>query len=228
MVYRPQLFIITLIRGVGRLVDKSKHGESLKDFEAVTLWLGLAATPFHFATSAMNTILVRGATINGRIFSSSTRMFVTILNFTTLGLDAGLMISGIVNMSEKYKNGRLTPLDCLQFSMSVFFFSHTLIQPKVASGIIEKAQNQHIELYKNNLSDADAQSTFQKLLDQNKGGGTITDKSKIVRTINRIQDPNGFFKDMKNAQEIKIGGRKGKTVLVTDNNGHINRLNPNQ
>lgn len=155
-------------------------------------------------------------------------MFATILNFTTVGLDAGLMISSIVNLAQKFENGQLTTLDCLQFSISVFFFSHTLIQPKVASGIIAKAQNQHMKQFMHSLSDAEVQATFKNFLEQNRGEGTIKDNSKIVRAINRIENPNGFFKGIEGAAEMQIGGRKGKTILVTDHHGNTNRMNPNR
>src|SRR5699024_5480958 len=114
--------------------------------------------------SLVNASLVRGAMVEGRIFSDSMRMFATILNFSALGVDAVLVGCGIVNMIEKYKKDQLTPLDVLQFSMSVFFFTNTLIKPQMARKIIENAQDQHIQRFADSMSDEATQRTFQKFL----------------------------------------------------------------
>lgn len=154
-------------------------------------------------------------------------MFATVLNFSTLGVDGVMIAFGIANMIDKYKQDQLTPLDVLQFSMSVFFFTNTLIRPQMASSIIKNAQETHIQNYANTMTDADAQATFNRFLETNKGEGTITDNSKIIRTINRINDPNKLFGELKSTPDIKIGSRKGKTLLVADQNQNVNRINPN-
>jgi hypothetical protein len=199
----------------------------LTDLESFTLWFSIAATPLHFTSAIVNAQLVRGAVVNGRIFSSSMRMFATVLNFTTLGVDGAMIGFGIANLIDKYKQDQLQPLDVLQFSMSVFFFTNTLIRPQTASSIIKQAQDSHIQNYASSMTDTEAQATFNRFLDQNKGDGGIKDTSKIVRTINRINDPNKLFGDLKTSNKIEIGGRKGKTLLVNDQNNRVNRINPN-
>lgn len=214
-------------RAIHRLVDKGSHGESLTDIESFLLWFSIAATPLNFTSSMVNAALVRGATEEGRIFSSSMRMFATILNFSTLGVD-GIMIGfGIANLIEKSKNNQLTSLDVLQFSMSLFFFTNTLIRPKMASTIIQKAQEKHIQAYSKSLTDVDAKKTFDKFLADNKGSGSIKDRSKIVRTINKINDPNKLFANLKDSTKIEIGGRKGRTLLISDGNNLKHRIRPN-
>lgn len=195
--------------------------------ESAVLWFSLAATPLNFATSAMNGVL-RGAAVNGRILTNSVRTFATILNFTTLGVDSVMIGFGIFNLIEKGRNNQLSALDIAQFSMSVFFFTNTLIQPKVASQIIAQAQDQHINQYLTSMSDEQAKISLEKFVKDNQASNTITDKSKIIRTINRIDDPTTFFKNVGNAEKVMIGGRKGRTVLVTDANGNTNRINPNR
>lgn len=219
--------VITLNRTISRLVDKGTHGEDLRDLESVVLWITLAATPLNFATSAMNGFL-QGTAAQGRILTSSIRTFATVLNFTTLGVDSVMLGFGIFNLVEKGKANQLEPLDIVQFSMSVFFFTNTLLQPKVASKIIAKAQNEHINQYLNSMTDEQAQVALQKFVRDNSGSKTITETSNIIRTLNRIDDPNAFFKNVGGAEKVLIGGRKGKTVLVTDANGQTNRINPNR
>ncbi|CAL4122645.1 unnamed protein product [Meganyctiphanes norvegica] len=212
-------------RGACRLYDKGKHGESLVDLESMTIWLGIIATPLHAGTSIANYKLMQGAIVNGRIFSDSMQTDVTLLNFTTVGVDGVMISMALANMIEKYKNKELGPLDVVQFSMSVFFFTNTLIQPKVASSIIRKAQETHFQEITKSMTDANAKKTFQKFINDNRGDGTIKDNSKIVRTVNRINDPEAFFKSAQGAKKIEIGGRKGKTVML---NGSTTRINPNK
>uniref|UniRef100_A0A914PDA3 DUF4781 domain-containing protein n=1 Tax=Panagrolaimus davidi TaxID=227884 RepID=A0A914PDA3_9BILA len=209
-------------RAADRLVDKSRHGESLTDFESATLWISVAAAPLHYVSSLANAKLVKGAT-QGRIFSNSTRMFATTLKCTNLGLDGVMLGFGLTNLIEKYKSDELNSLDVLQFSMSVFFFSHTLMQPITAKAVIKNAQNQHIQRYFENMSDAEAKAAFQTFLDQHRGG--ITKHAKIIRSLNHMNDPNAFFKSVKGAT-VDIGGKK--TVLVKDAHGRTNRINPNR
>jgi hypothetical protein len=222
------LAVVICFRGVQRLVDKGQHGESLADFESLVLWLSLAATPLHFISSAVNGKLVLGAQQQGRTFSSSMRMFATVLNFSTLGLDSVMLSFGLANLINKAINKELTTLDTLQFSMSVFFFMNTLMQPKVASDIIHEAQKQHFDRHMNRMTDPEAKASFQKFLDQNQNDGSINSRAKVVRTINRMQDPNSFFKGVGENAKVDIGGRKGKTVLVTDKHGDTTRMNPNK
>lgn len=219
--------IFSLSRGINRLVDKGQHAESLVDLESFTLWFGLAATPLHFMTSFVNGTLALGAQ-QGRIFTSSMRTFATVLNFTTLGVDGTMLLFGLGNLIQKGLKDDLTPLDVLQFSMSVFFFTNTLIQPKVASSIIQKAQDQHIGRYMNSMTDEQAKIALKNFLDQNKGQGTITDASKVIRTLNRMENANSFFKNVGPDAKVAIGGRKGRTVLVTGTDGNTNRINPNK
>jgi hypothetical protein len=207
-----------------RIVDKGKHGESMTDLESWTLYFSLAAMPLHIASSVVNANLVKGAVVNGRTFTSSIRMGATILNFSTLGVDSIMIGLGLSNMIDKYKKDQLNPLDILQFSMSVFFFTNTLMKPQVASKIIQNAQETHIQNYANQMTDAETQATFKKFLADNKGDGTITDNSKIIRTINRITDPNEVFLGLKDASSLKIGGRKGKTLLVSDQKTSVYRV----
>jgi len=215
-------------RSIHRLVDKGTHDEDMADLESFTLYFSLIATPLSFASSVMNARLIHGAITQGRIFSNTTRTIATILNFTTLGVNGTLLCLGIANLVEKGKAEQLTPLDLVQFSMSVFFFANTVVRPQTASGIIRKAQEQHFQQFSANLNDESAKQTFSKFMNDNKGGDSITERSKIVRTLNRIENPDSVFKGLSGAEKIEIGGRKGRTLLVTDKTSHTNRINPNK
>ena len=212
-------------RGVEALYDKGTHGQSLKDLESLTLWFSIVATPFHFASSAFTGVLARGAVQEGRIFSQTMRVVASVVLCTTLGLDTALISISLVNLIKKYKDEELSSFDVLQFSISVFFFTNTLIQPKTAHGVIERAQTMHFDQMANSMTDETAKATFDKFLKTNKVDGSIQERSKIVRTLNRMDDPNKFFKAAGSnpGADVLIGGRKGKTVLI---NGQ--RFKPNE
>ena len=209
-------------RSVNRLVDKGTHDESLTDLESVTCWLVIVSTPAHFATSITNAALASGAR-SGRVFTNTIRAAATILNCSVFGLDSAMLVMGLANLVRKYEDDQLTPLDVLQFSISIFFFSHTLIQPKTASGLIQKVQQQHITEFGKNIQDPTGAATFEKFLNDNRSENQMNNNAKIIRTINRIEDPNKFFTMGSRADSLIIGGRQGKTVLV---NGEV-RVNPN-
>ncbi|XP_055897173.1 uncharacterized protein LOC106077339 [Biomphalaria glabrata] len=215
------------IRGASRLYDKGVHGESLVDFESLTLWLEIVAAPLQFTSSFDNARLVAGAQ-QGRIYSNSIRNLAFMLNFTTLGVDGVMVGFGLAELIDKASKKEVTALDVVHFSMSVFFFSNTLMEPKVASSIIRQAQEMHLNSYMDKMSDVTIKETFKYFMDRNRGAGGIKDTSKIIRTVNRMKDPNSFFKSLSPDDKIDIGGRKGQTVLVSDAKGDVNRINPNR
>ena len=142
-------------------------------------------------------------------------------------MDSVNVAFGLANLIEKKNKNQLTELDVVQFSMSIFFFGHTLIQPKTAYGIIKAAQNKHIADYKNPFTEQVVQRAFQNFVERNRGSGNIKDNSKIVRTINKIEDANRFFRDIGD-MPVNIGRRAGRTVIIYDYYGSSYRVNPNR
>ncbi|CAI2344255.1 unnamed protein product [Caenorhabditis sp. 36 PRJEB53466] len=219
--------------GVGRasqrLIDKANHGESLSDLESTLLWLSIAAAPLNFLNGFVGARLAAGAA-GGRIFSQTHRVLATLLMLTVVGVDSFSFILNLSNLIDKANNKQLTTLDVLQFSVSTLFFGNMLIQPKTATGIIEKAQQQRIHEISTGMTDAEAQKAFKSYLETNKGDGGIKDTSKIVRNLNKMEDPNFFFKSVNDFKEVKIGGKKGNTNLVSNGpgSGETHRVNPNK
>uniref|UniRef100_A0A2C9LU22 DUF4781 domain-containing protein n=1 Tax=Biomphalaria glabrata TaxID=6526 RepID=A0A2C9LU22_BIOGL len=214
------------IRGASRFYDKGTHGESLVDLESLTHWLKIVAAPLLFTSSLVNARLVAGAQ-QGRIYSNSMRNLAFMLNFTTLGVDGVMLGFGLAELIDKASKNEVTALDVVQFCMSALFFSNTLMQPKVASSIIRQAQEMHLNSYMDKMSDEATKETFKNFMDRNRGAGGIKDTSKIIRTVNRMKDPNSFFKSLSPDDKIDIGGRKGQMVLVSDAKVDVTTINPN-
>ncbi|KAF1755031.1 hypothetical protein GCK72_021598 [Caenorhabditis remanei] len=191
-------------RATQRLIDKGTHGESLTDLESALLWLSLAAAPLNLLNGFVGAKLAAGAA-SGRIFSQTQRVLATLLMFTVVGVDSFSFLLNLTNLIDKAIKDQLTTLDVLQFSVSTLFFGNMLIQPKTATGIIKKAQNQKIQEISKKMTDADAKVAFKKYLDANKGKGGIHDGAKIVRDLLKMEDPNAFFNGVKNLDQLGIG-----------------------
>ncbi|KAF8358273.1 hypothetical protein PRIPAC_93268 [Pristionchus pacificus] len=183
-------------RAIHRLADKASHGEAMTDLESVMLYLSILAAPLHMLSGLATARLAAGAA-TGRIFSQTQRVLATVLLLTTLGVDSFSFIINFANMIDKFRKDQLTPLDVLQFSVSTLFFGNTLMQPKTAWGVIQRAQQQRITTIAEHMTDDQAKSAFKTYLDDNKG-------------------------------TVKIGGRKGKTVLLTTSEGQTNRADANR
>ncbi|XP_076625984.1 uncharacterized protein LOC143344136 [Colletes latitarsis] len=208
-------------RSVQQLVDKGTHDESLLDTESMMSALSVIMLPLHVGTSVVNSKLIAGAR-TGRTFTSLQQVGATFLNMTTVAIDASAVLIGFKTLYDKKQEGTLKPLDVLQFSLSVFFFSHTLIQPKTANGIIKKAQTQYFQEYKSQMTDDVAQKTFQKFIDDNYTN--IKNGANITKTINTIYDPETFFKSVGPETSIKISDNTEGIFIINDEL----KINPNR
>ncbi len=90
---------------------------------------------------------------------------------------------------------------------------------------ITKAQNERIANVASQMTDVETQNAYKKFVENN--FGDMKKNSQLIRTLNRIDDPNKFFTDTKNF-DVSLGGRQGKTVIVTDAHGNAMRCDPNQ
>ncbi|XP_043260709.1 uncharacterized protein LOC122402178 [Colletes gigas] len=94
--------------------------------------------------------------------------------------------------------------------------------PKTANGIIKKAQAQYFQEYKSQMTDAVAQETFQKFIDDNYKN--IKSGANITRTINTIYDPETFFKSVGPETSIKIIDNTVGIFIINDEL----KINPNR
>ncbi|XP_076179969.1 uncharacterized protein LOC143153070 [Ptiloglossa arizonensis] len=208
-------------RSIHRLVDKGTHEQSLLDLESILCGLSIAALPLHAWMASVNSTFVAGARA-GRNFTSLQLAGGTALKFTTIALDSSMLVIGFVNLYNKKQEDNLEALDVLQFSLSVFFFSNTLIQPKTANGIIHKAQTDYFKEYRANMTNSEAQKSFDKFV----GDFSVKKGARIARTINRINSPNEFFEKVSTAKSVKVKGGRNVTInkKLTVNPNRFNQL----
>ncbi|CAF1520597.1 unnamed protein product [Rotaria magnacalcarata] len=154
--------------------DKGSQGDSLTDREALSDWVAVSINAFHEATGAKT----------GAILGPSARVIVTILNMSTLCVNSLSIAVAATNLIIKGINGQLTILDILQFSIGVFFFSNTLIQPKTAGQIIKRAQNECLAAVKEDVQVTNLVKIFAR---------QTHDNERIIESICLINDSNEFF-----------------------------------
>ncbi|EFO91700.1 hypothetical protein CRE_06059 [Caenorhabditis remanei] len=207
--------VVTASWGVGRaiyrLADKKLRGENMDDLESKLLILSIISSPLNFLNAFVGAKLAAGAA-GGRIFTHFQRELATLLIWTTIGVDSFSLVFSMVYLIEKADNKQLTTLDCLLFSMSALFFGNMVIQPKTAEAIIMKAQQQKIGEVARQMTDAEAKAAFKKYLEHNKSKGNIQEGSNVVKDLIKMEDPNAFFKSVKNFPEVEIGAAYAETV----------------
>jgi len=183
-------------RSVGKLVDRGNHDQSISllDSEARACWITTVASVLSVGTLASAKILATTSKA-GLLASAGTRAFCTGLSVTALSVSGIGIINSIVEISKKDK---VTGLDVLQLTTSVFFFTHSAINFKTASTMIKEAQNSKLASIKQTLS-PEEQKVFDSML---KGKQEMVTPGKVrtmhgskefIRELKHIGNKHEFF-----------------------------------
>ena len=187
-------------RGVGKLVDRSKHGQSisLRDPEARGYWINSAAALLSVGQIASTKVLTSAAKFGG-VTNTGFRAVSTALNVTCLTVSGFGVINSFYLVSQK---DEVTALDVLQLTSSVFFFTHATVNFKTASGIIKDAQRKTIAAERENLS-TEHHKVFDKLQQGHKETvepGKVHEmhgNAAFIRDIKVIKDKGDFLSNFK-------------------------------
>ncbi|CAF3229506.1 unnamed protein product [Rotaria socialis] len=166
-----------------KAVDKGSQDDSPTDRGALSDWVAVSINAFHEATGAKTSA----------VLGSSARVTVTILNISTLCVDSLSTAAAATYLVIKGINEQLTTFDILQFSIGVFFFSNTLIQPKTAGQIIKRAQNECLAAVREDIQAPAGREAFDNFATSNRSARQMHDNERITESIRRINDPNEFF-----------------------------------
>jgi len=150
-------------------VDKAQHCENMADLESLMLYASVVVLPLNVASQYATSSLARAAAVDGKLFSVQWRSFVSILNCTTLSGNSVMLGISLIGLAKKLGNMKkvedIPLLELAQFSMSVLFYTHTLIQPKMAGDIILAAQRQRTAAVSKSIKDPNARMMFDKFVD---------------------------------------------------------------
>ncbi|KAI8893409.1 hypothetical protein BC833DRAFT_608484 [Globomyces pollinis-pini] len=129
--------------GLGRssykLVDRTKHNQSiqLNDPDARTLWILTIGNALSFGNSAIAEAGEMVGRFGGLLTESS-------YNYTNNALARAIVNNCLIEDREP------TLIECLEFATTIFFFSHQLINLKIAKDLIHTGQEEALlrrELY---------------------------------------------------------------------------------
>ena len=189
-------------RSIGTLVDRVQHDKSINPFhstEARGCWLVTAASVLSIGSMGAGKYLSTTARA-GTIVSAEVRVLCTALNVTNLTVSGLGILNGFYEVIKKGND--TTPLEVIQLTTSIFFFSHSLINFKTASGIIKDAQKGALGEIRETLAPRDQKKFDAMLRGQQEAinPGKVREmhgNAKFIKQMNRIENKAQFFSDFK-------------------------------
>lgn len=146
--------IYTTGRSVYHLMDRGSHGQSLSPFEShetFSLWLGIGANVISFGAMGA-TIRLSTLAFQGKNISQGLRVFVNIINGTSLGVNSVAVANSLAYMAIHFEE--MTPLDVLMQVASVAFWAKSVFSYKPAAKIVKEIHNQVLNGYSTALGHA--------------------------------------------------------------------------
>ncbi|CAM6054786.1 unnamed protein product [Sphagnum tenellum] len=189
-------------RSVCKLVDRGVHDQSINPFtnaEARACWLCTAASALSIGVMASTKLLTMTASV-GKLAGSGTRLFCTALNVTCLTVNGLGVVNSFVEIAKK--GDKMTPLDVLQLTTSIFFFTHACVNFQTASSIIKDAQGRKIAMERSKLG-SEQHEAFDAMLkgerERVEPGETreMHGNKEFIRSIQKIDDKQAFFSHFK-------------------------------
>ncbi|KAM7358538.1 uncharacterized protein ACRADG_003475 isoform 2-T3 [Cochliomyia hominivorax] len=193
----------TSITSVLNLVDRSKHEQSISitDSQARSSYVGVVGGAVGVvaagATKAMTSMAAAGKATAGL------EVFINGMNITSIVISGSGVASGVLDLLLKYNNGdKISKLDVMQLSASLFLFTHSVYNFQLASQIANEARTNSIQAYRKALSNR-LRKMFDKMSKETMRicGNTLR-KMDVIRSVNEIPDRqylNNLFKVFGNA-----------------------------
>ncbi|XP_067013132.1 uncharacterized protein [Anabrus simplex] len=206
-----------VFRSSKTMVDRTQHNQSIEltDSEARSCWISLVGNVIGTASMGATTALTRMAQ-TGQVVGRTTRIATTVLNIGSLVINGLGVIHGAFMLHSKYNEGELTALDVYQFSASVLFFTHSVVNMKTADTIIRETQNDVIQKYEANLRSNRHRKMFSKVArNTQKDMGAEEGRAKVIRSLRRIENKDDFFAGLVRSDEDfqKTGSKEKFTSL---------------
>ncbi|CAD5126702.1 unnamed protein product [Dimorphilus gyrociliatus] len=217
-------------RSIETIIDRHQHKKSinLTDQEARQCWLSIVTSGVSILAFGVGRFLSYTAR-TGLILNRSTRIISNSINISNISTSGIAILSHAIELKDKEQ---ITPLDYLQFSTNVFFFTHSIITFQTASAIIKDAQKEYINQMRKTKF-AKHGRKFNALRRKMRGTADVRN-AKFIRTINRIENPDQFmkafsirpnYKSGKNNNKFKLNPitKKGNRNIVKNNTSAIRK-----
>ncbi|XP_034101750.1 uncharacterized protein LOC117566366 [Drosophila albomicans] len=181
-------------RAGAQLVDRSQHEQSINvtDRTARGQWLSVVAGAVGLGAAGA-TSAVTVATDAGREVGAIAQLTVNSMNISSIMISATGLTSGVIDLILKHQDGDdISTMDALQLSASLFLFTHSVYNFKLASTIINDTANNRIGSYRESLSNQQRRTIDKVVKETIRTKGVSTD---IIRNVNEMPSRQQFNRD---------------------------------
>lgn len=193
----------SVCRSSMQIHDLSNHGKSISLLNPVArgCWLGIAGGVTGIVAGAAS----RGLTqlvAQGQHVSTFLRVSVNAFNAACVTVSGMGLVNGFAGIILKYNEEKISSLEIIQLSASLFLFTHSLYNFQTANAIIKQKQNMTINEFRQKLS-KNQRKQFDRMSQQTvRMRGPDKGHSDVIRTLKAIPDKNNMFNTKIRADEI--------------------------
>ncbi|XP_047024720.1 uncharacterized protein LOC124633516 [Helicoverpa zea] len=219
--------VYSIGRSIGKLVDRARHEQSigLKNMEARSNWINIiiSGVGISFTTAGKLLSWAAASGRNVKILMSA----LDFLKYTNIATGFIGVVNGLGDMIYKMaKYGeRPTKLEIFQFTTSLLFLGVGVMSNQTAQDIVQDAQAQKINEFRESLSSNNRRKIFDKVTAETRRiKGTIEGNTDVIRAIKTIENKDQFFGKLSymnkafNKNKVRISLAPDGKVLI--NNQH--------
>ncbi|XP_034483888.1 uncharacterized protein LOC117789014 [Drosophila innubila] len=181
-------------RSGAQLVDRSAHEQSINvtDRTARSHWLGVIAGAVGLGAAGATSALT-AATNAGREVSAITQLTVNSMNISCIMMSGTGVVNSVIDLFLKYNDGDdISTMDVLQLSASLFLFTHSVSNFKLASTIINDTSNSRIGNYRDTLSNRQRRIFDKMVKETTRVKGVRQANMDIIRNVNEMPSRQAF------------------------------------
>lgn len=181
-------------RSGAQLVDRGLHEQSINvtDRTARNHWLGAIAGVVGLGAAGATSALT-AATSAGREVGAITQLTVNGMNVSSILISGTGLTNGIFDLFLKYQDGDdISTMDALQLSASLFLFTHSVCNFKLASTIINDTANSRIGSYRETLSNRQRRMFDKMVKETTRVKGVKQANMDIIRNVNEMPSRQQF------------------------------------
>lgn len=193
----------SVIRSFLQIRDLYKHEKSISILnpEARGCWLGIAGGVTGIVAGAATRSLTQ-LVAQGHHVSHFVRTSVNAFNTACIAVSGLGLVNGFAGIILKFNEEKISSLEIIQLSASLFLFTHSLYNFQTATTLIKQKQNMTINEFRNKLTKAQRRQ-FDKMSQQTvRMRGVDQGKSDVIRSLKAIPDKHQMIKSKINADEI--------------------------
>ncbi|KAM8710835.1 hypothetical protein ACLKA7_017462 [Drosophila subpalustris] len=211
-------------RSGAQLVDRSLHEQtiSVTDRTARNHWLGVLAGTVGLGAAGATSALT-AATNAGREVGAITQLTVNSMNISSIMMSGTGVVNGVIDLYLKYNDGDdISTMDYLQLSASLFLFTHSVCNFKLASTIINDTSNRRIGNYRDTLSNRQRRIFDKMVKETTRVKGVRQANVDIIRNVNEMpsrQQFNDLYKINRNLNREGVRpmfASNGQGVVLND------------